>query len=406
MIYHFNLAYLDGMSGGDRYLAELVRYLSKIGVPNAVVTTESGAAQMRKDGLKDGSLCSYITVPDFLRTGGGPLEILAAYAARTVRATNILKALRFSTGDLIYCHNEFFPNIIPLKAVCRTNPNLPVIHHLHMTAPNLWRGYKGQFTGRRSIPNPRLLHYHFEQFIFRRLVEPQALIITNNHECEKTAAAWFPRNRTYNIRNYGGVEVPQSDGYEKEYDLVWCGRFHEQKGLPLAVEVLSRIKSRRPMVRMAVIGHGKPWEQRLKIMVAKKGLQDHVDILGYIDGARKYEIMHLSKVFLMTSLFESHGQVNLEAMKCGLPVVAFDLPPFRVFEHGMIRVPIADTDAMAAEVERLLDDQGHYATISAEAFAFAEPFSWENTGAEVFTECIEPMLDKTAGTTGESDDQE
>lgn len=393
MIYHFNLAYLDGISGGDRYLAELVRHLAGKGVPNSIVTTERGAQQLQREGLNDSALCSYITVPDFLRVGGCAAEIFAAYAVRTMRAKNVLKAIRFGPGDLAYCHNEFIPNTLPLVSVHRQNPQLPIIYHLHMTAPNIWRGYTGHFTGKRTLPNPRLIHYHCEQLIFRKLVNDRALIVTNNRECERTAAEWFPRNRVYNIRSYGGVDVPAGDCGEKEYDLVWCGRFHEQKGLPLAVDVLSKIKARRPQVRMALIGHGKPWERRLEKLFANRGLQDNVDLMGHIDGAEKYEVMHSSKVFLMTSLYESHGQVNLEAMKCGLPVVAFDLPPFQTFEHGMIRVPLADTTAMAVEVERLLADERRYAELSAEAVAFAEPFSWEKTGDEVFSSCIAPMID-------------
>ncbi len=406
MIYHFNLAYLDGISGGDRYLAELVRHLSKMNVPNSIVTTERGARLFVNDGLEESALCRYVTVPDFMRVGGGPMEILAAYAARTVRAIKVLKALRFAAGDLIYCHNEFIPNVVPLKILQRGKAELPLIYHLHMTAPKIWRGYKGHFTGRRCAPKPRLLHYHFEQFVFRRLVDQRALIVTNNRECRKTAAEWFPRNRIYDIRNYGGVEVPPGDDVEKKYDLVWCGRFHDQKGLPQAVEVLARIKAHRPQVRMAVIGQGNPWERQLKKNVANKGLSDNVDLLGYIDGQQKYEVMHSAKVFLMTSLFESHGQVNLEAMKCGLPVVAFDLPPFQTFEHGMIRVPIADTAAMATEVERLLGDAGLYAAMSAEAFAFAEPFSWDTTGAEVLSNCIAPMIADNPRNIGDRDDKQ
>ena len=72
-------------------------------------------------------------------------------------------------------------------------------------------------------------------------------------------------------------------------------------------------------------------------------------------------------------------------MKCGLPVVAYDLPPFAVFKAGMIKVPTLDNVAMSEEILKLLQDEVYYGRIQQEAVEFSSEFSWDKTGEEIFT---------------------
>jgi len=50
-----------------------------------------------------------------------------------------------------------------------------------------------------------------------------------------------------------------------------------------------------------------------------------VDLLGFRQGAEKVRLLKNAGCFCMPSHYESFGQVAVEAMACGLPVVAYDL---------------------------------------------------------------------------------
>jgi glycosyltransferase involved in cell wall biosynthesis len=71
-------------------------------------------------------------------------------------------------------------------------------------------------------------------------------------------------------------------------------------------------------------------------------------------------------------------------------VVAFDLPVFAVFERGMVKVPIGNAGAMAAQTAALLDDPAQFQRLRREALDFAQAFSWSKTGDELIA-----LLDQT-----------
>lgn len=83
-------------------------------------------------------------------------------------------------------------------------------------------------------------------------------------------------------------------------------------------------------------------------------------------------------------MYESFGIVNLEAMKNAVPVVAYDLPVYATFTKGMVKVPINNKREMAKQVLKLLQDTKHYKRVSSDADDFADNFSWNKTGSEVY----------------------
>ncbi len=386
-IFHISLAYTKGISGGDRCLLETIRYFAGQEISNVVITTDRARETYRQLGLIESSRVQYDVVPAFGGTGG-VFNILQAYFRRVLRARRLVANLSVEPDDVVICHSDFFPNSWITRVFIRRCRSVKKIYWVHMIAPKLTRGYLGEFTNTFHWPTLRLIRYRLEQWFYRQTVFEDGTVLSNNPFYREILQKWFPKNRIHILSHYSGVEVPQLD-VEKKYDLVWCGRFHAQKGLPELVDIVARLKLKKSDIKLVLIGSGdSALERKLNQMIAARKLTENIIRTGYLEGDEKFRVMQQARVFVMPSWFESFGQVNLEAMKCGLPVVAYDLPVFAVFKKGMVKVPVRDNEKMTTEILRFLTDPQAYDELRQDALSFSSDFSWDKTGEETLRHLV------------------
>ena len=386
-VFHFALGYTRGMSGGDESTLQVIRRFVERGMANTAVTTERGRNMYMQLGLAEGDLLRFVTIPDYW-SGRGDASLLLAYARRTRHAWKALPEWQIEPDDVLLCCSSSFANSIPFARLARRHPPENLFYWIHMLEPRLWFGFEGTYTGRRSVPTPKRINFILQQRLYRRLIRPGSTVITCNPMYRSTLEQLLPRNPIYAVRRFGGVAIPATARNPTKkcvYDVAWMGRFHEQKGLFDILTVAERLKSQRPNLRVLVIGGGTAhMEARFRTEIRRRGLETCIDWPGTIVGDERFRKLQCARVFLMPSTFESFGLVILEAMKCGLPVVAYDLPVYHVFARGMITTPVGDTSQIAHEVRRLLEDETHWAAKRQEALDFAQDFSWDKTGDEIY----------------------
>ena len=97
------------------------------------------------------------------------------------------------------------------------------------------------------------------------------------------------------------------------------GRLVAQKNFTLFMDIAARILSRNPSAVFVIAGTG-PQGEKLKAKTATLGIADRVRFLGHVSD--RLALYHALDALLMTSDFEGTPMVLLEAMACGLPVVA------------------------------------------------------------------------------------
>lgn len=110
--------------------------------------------------------------------------------------------------------------------------------------------------------------------------------------------------------------------------LITVGALVERKGFHRVIALLPRLRQRFPNLLYLCLGGSSPegdWTARLKRQVAELGLEDCVRFLGPLAPAELKLPLSASDVFTLPSSNEGWANVILEAMACGLPVVASDV---------------------------------------------------------------------------------
>lgn len=130
--------------------------------------------------------------------------------------------------------------------------------------------------------------------------------------------------------------------------LVAAGRLEQQKGFDLLVEAYRRSGLKQQGVKLLILGEGSE-RAALSEQIAQNGLSSSVYLPGFVDNP--YSVFAEAKAFVLSSRWEGFGNVLVEALACGTPIVAFDCPsgPVEVLGDtpGCIVVPPEDTDVLA-----------------------------------------------------------
>jgi glycosyltransferase involved in cell wall biosynthesis len=102
--------------------------------------------------------------------------------------------------------------------------------------------------------------------------------------------------------------------------LVSIGRLVRTKGLELALRAFALAWKQDNASRLTVIGNG-PEEDRLHRLAASLGVADAVEWIGWLAHAEIRQTLARHDALIFTSLRDTSGNVLLEAMACGLPVI-------------------------------------------------------------------------------------
>ncbi|TMK92178.1 MAG: glycosyltransferase [Actinobacteria bacterium] len=136
--------------------------------------------------------------------------------------------------------------------------------------------------------------------------------------------------------------------------VLGVGRLAPQKDFGTLIRAFARVIARRPC-RLMILGDG-PERASLEMLVAERGLTGSVDLPGWI--SNPYPYMAHAGVFVLSSRWEGLPSVLIEALFCGVPVVATDClsGPREILEGGRYGalVPVGNEDALAAAIERAL----------------------------------------------------
>ena len=190
--------------------------------------------------------------------------------------------------------------------------------------------------------------------------------------------------RTENVRIiHNGVNTEffrPLNNNDKEYDIIWVGRYVPGKGIEFLIQSLSELKKEFKDFKVLMIGSG-PLKKSIEEMVIKSNLTNHITFIEKISNDDLLYYYNKSKLFVLTSIEEGVPRTILEAMACGLPVVCSDLPQLKTLIDGSgILVPKKDGISIANAIMKILNDDKFYERLSMNARQkIITKYSWEDT---------------------------
>ena len=110
--------------------------------------------------------------------------------------------------------------------------------------------------------------------------------------------------------------------------LVTVGGLCERKGFHRVIAALPALRRKHPELHYLVVGGASPegdWTERLHALRTDLGLEEAVTFLGPMPPDRLAAVLSAADVFVLSTRNEGWANVLLEAMACGLPVVATDV---------------------------------------------------------------------------------
>lgn len=136
--------------------------------------------------------------------------------------------------------------------------------------------------------------------------------------------------------------------------ILGVGRLTTQKGFATLIRAFAQLEQQQPP-RLLILGEG-PERAALQALAARLGVAERVALPGFVPNPRAQ--MAAARVFVLSSVWEGFGNVLVEAMSVGTPVVATDCPsgPREILADGRYGplVAVGDVPALAAAIQQQL----------------------------------------------------
>jgi glycosyltransferase involved in cell wall biosynthesis len=167
------------------------------------------------------------------------------------------------------------------------------------------------------------------------------------------------------VARAGDLPPDRGDAAAGEPAFVSAGRLVPAKGFDLLVEAFALLRASMPAATLTIFGEG-PERGSLETLCRRLRVEDAVRMPGFVRDP--LSSCDRRAIFVLSSRREGFGNVLIEAMAAGLPVVAADCPvgPRAILEDGKfgLLVPPGDAQALSAAMRRLAGDPGYAAALA------------------------------------------
>lgn len=352
------------MDGPVRALNKLVGYLEARGVEVRIFAPTAKEAAFDHVG-------TLISVPSLPLPGRGEYRLALGMPARIRRQLE-----------------EFGPDLVHLAAPdwlghaalsWAEEHHVPAVASFHTRFDTYPRYYKMAWLEKHVTAFMRRFYHRCEQIY---VPSPCMATLLREQDMSPNIGIWSrgvdaelfnPGRRDIAWRRENGI----GDG---EITVAFVGRLVLEKGLGIFADTLDELARRGHRLKALVVGDG-PEKERFEAR-----LPDAV-FAGYLSGPALARAYASADIFFNASVTETFGNVTLEAMACGLPLVCADATGSRSLVDDSVNGYLARSltpEAFADALETIIADDAARAAMSDASLERAKAFSWDAVLGRLF----------------------
>ncbi len=314
----------------------------------------------------DGNGTSAVPLGRGVELDGVTIHYFASTIDRIYFSPSMRQALRKRARqfDMIQAHSVFlWPTVLAARNA-RASGVPYLISPRGMLVPELVR-HKSAFAKKTWI---RL----FEK---RNFAGAAAIHFTSERERDDARRLGMAAPRAIVIPN--GIDLPPLSNETRQPGLVlFLGRINWKKGLARLIDAVAQVESSH----LVIAGSDEDG------YAASLPKHERVELIGEVYGRQKEELLQRAAVLVLPSLSENFGNVVLEAMAYGMPVIVTPevglAADVEVARAGIVCA--GDPDSLAAALRKVLDAGTERETMGRRGRALVEArFTWDRIAAEM-----------------------
>ena len=185
-------------------------------------------------------------------------------------------------------------------------------------------------------------------------------------------------------------EVLEKYGLETPFFL-YVGRIEKKKNTSALIEAMALLRDNHPEIKekMVLVGDASFGYDEVKYVIEEFNLNDEVIMSGWLEEEDMPIILQAASAFIFPSKHEGFGIPILQAMACGVPVAASDIPVFKeVARDAVLYFDHRDKLAISEAMARLVIDKDLRDELVAKGLERVKRFSWEKCARETLKEII------------------
>ena len=191
-----------------------------------------------------------------------------------------------------------------------------------------------------------------------------------------------------------GAQLPaQMKGLEGKRIILFVGHFGLRKGIFFVIRAMKKVREEFPDAHLVCIGGTPAWlgqkdyRQMLQSEAQRNGVEEGVTLLDAVKNIELVEFYRHSEVFVLPTYYEAFPKVVVEAMACGMPVVATrtgGIPELVAEGQTGFLVPFGSPGTIAERLILLLEDEGLRAAMGKRGREAVESrFTWHAVAERV-----------------------
>jgi len=258
------------------------------------------------------------------------------------------------TMDALHVDEEWFCRAAWAEIAMRRQPPDVVHAHALYQAARLRRGRAAVVLNFPGEPNPR----------YAADIQQADALVADGWAARHLPAMLgrpvhaVPKGVDAELFRPSGNNLRESLSLTGKRTILCVARFVPIKNVALLIDAMTEVAQQDPRAHLILAGEG-PEEGSLRAQTARLGLSERITFAGHVPHHELGPLYRSADLFVLSSEFDNSPNVVLEAMACGVAVVATDVGGVAEYVadgQGGSLAPPRDAAALASAIVRWLDD--------------------------------------------------